>query len=528
MACAIVTNSLSTEIIVLSWSKLKDHVAAGLVILVTGGVYLATLSPTINSFDSARFITGAVVLGIVHAPGYPLYILLGHLFSKLHLGSIPYNINLLSAVSASLACAVTYYVSRRLSGSLWGSAAASLILGFSRLYWSQATIAEVYALNALLVSLVIAALIAYDENPTSRTLLYLSIAFGVSLTNHLSAVLLGLGIGVLLIRHNSLANTSWKAWFLAISGFCTPLFLYLYLPIRFVNHPPLDYISRYFNVNLASPSGLVWMVSARMFAPEMFGRSLSSGIEQFAILLKQLWLNMFGAGLLLVVIGLLALARRGLMGYILFGVAFTETICLAFYNVVDNDQMMGSVLVLMAPLMAVGFSELWQAIAKKRLLTPTVKHVFGSSGLIAIVVLVVRANWHYADQHLNWQAYDFATHVMAQVKPNALIIAQWTTSTPLEYVQIVENQRPDVQIVDEGMLALGIRDNYYRTGQLGVMSNYGVAVNSALLELVDKALISRPVYVMHNDMVLQTRFCLVPFGDNIYQVLPGPTAQRGC
>ena len=69
--------------------------------LLAGGVafaaYWRTMAPTVYGLDSAELTTGAYVLGIVHAPGSPLFLLLGHVFSWLPFGDVGYRLNLLSA-----------------------------------------------------------------------------------------------------------------------------------------------------------------------------------------------------------------------------------------------------------------------------------------------------------------------------------------------------------------------------------------------------------------------------------------------
>src|SRR5437588_516850 len=49
--------------------------------LVAFAVYLRTLAPSVPPGDSPDLITAAVVLGVPHPPGYPLFTILGHLFS---------------------------------------------------------------------------------------------------------------------------------------------------------------------------------------------------------------------------------------------------------------------------------------------------------------------------------------------------------------------------------------------------------------------------------------------------------------
>ncbi|MGH7292790.1 MAG: protein O-mannosyl-transferase family, partial [Myxococcota bacterium] len=86
--------------------------AVGLPLLV----YLRTMAPTVYGLDSAELTTGAYALGIVHAPGSPTYMLLGHVFAQLPLGDVGYRLNLMSAVAAALAVLFLYLVLRRLTG----------------------------------------------------------------------------------------------------------------------------------------------------------------------------------------------------------------------------------------------------------------------------------------------------------------------------------------------------------------------------------------------------------------------------
>ena len=77
--------------------------------VVAFAAYLTSLAPTITwahgSADSGELVTAAYYLGVAHPTGYPAYVLLGWLFSHLPFGSIALRVNLLSAISASLAVA---------------------------------------------------------------------------------------------------------------------------------------------------------------------------------------------------------------------------------------------------------------------------------------------------------------------------------------------------------------------------------------------------------------------------------------
>ena len=80
--------------------------AAGVMAFV---LYLLTLCPVVFWYDSAEYVTAAVTLGIPHPPGYPLYTLLGHVFTWLPLDSA-LAVNGMSATFAALAVSLTYLV----------------------------------------------------------------------------------------------------------------------------------------------------------------------------------------------------------------------------------------------------------------------------------------------------------------------------------------------------------------------------------------------------------------------------------
>ena len=84
-------------------------------------LYLRTLAPTVLGFDSGEFQFVVPTLGLAHPTGYPLYLLLGKLFTALPVGDVAYRVNLFSAV----AMAVTQSSARSLSGAPSGTGGAS-------------------------------------------------------------------------------------------------------------------------------------------------------------------------------------------------------------------------------------------------------------------------------------------------------------------------------------------------------------------------------------------------------------------
>ena len=116
---------------------------------------------------------------------------------------------------------------------------------------------------------------------------------------------------------------------------------------------------------------------------------------------------------------------------------------------------------------------------------------------------------------------------MAEVEPNALILAQWTSATPLEYLQVVEGKRPDVEILDRGLLGLAVRDQLMRRG-VAAPGEYGAIAVAVLTERVHEELKHRPVYIMEDDPVLRGSFCYEELESGIYRLHESSSGPTDC
>lgn len=139
-------------------------IAAFILYAVTAARSVATVFD-----DSLEFHVVLPTLGIAHPSGYPLYTLLGWLASRLlPFGDPAGRINLLSAAFAGAAVGVLYLVARKFAGSRPAALVAAAIFALSPTWWSQATIAEVYALHGLFVALFIYCLLRWEEAQARR------------------------------------------------------------------------------------------------------------------------------------------------------------------------------------------------------------------------------------------------------------------------------------------------------------------------------------------------------------------------
>src|SRR2546423_7776469 len=87
---------------------------AGFVALGALILYVATLAPTTQFWDTSEYIAAAYVLGIPHPPGNPLFTLIAHTWGLLPLAAAyAERINLLAAVTSAVAAACWFLVGER-------------------------------------------------------------------------------------------------------------------------------------------------------------------------------------------------------------------------------------------------------------------------------------------------------------------------------------------------------------------------------------------------------------------------------
>ncbi|MEW6102790.1 MAG: DUF2723 domain-containing protein [bacterium] len=181
---------------VTSQFKTIDYIFGIFCFFVSFGVYFHTLTPTVGFHDSGELISVAYTLGIAHPPGYPLYTLFGKLWTTLiPIGNIAFRMNMESALFASLACMMVYFITLRLTSLIIPSIVASLTLAFSLTFWEQAVISEKYTLNAFFATLIIFILLKWEDkirNQKSeiRNLYLFSFILGLSFTHHFQTIYL--------------------------------------------------------------------------------------------------------------------------------------------------------------------------------------------------------------------------------------------------------------------------------------------------------------------------------------------------
>jgi len=182
----------------------RTHVAiaALLVGLAAFLLYGATLLPGVDFGDTGSLKTTAGSRAITPREGYPLYFAIGGAFDAAAraTGSDPaHALNLASAAEAAGALALFVMVGVELTGSILAATAAAMLFAVSYTFWSQAIIAEVYALHALLLLLSLWLLLRWSRGPTIGRLAAFFAAFAIGFGNHLSMILLAPGYALFLL-----------------------------------------------------------------------------------------------------------------------------------------------------------------------------------------------------------------------------------------------------------------------------------------------------------------------------------------
>ncbi len=457
-------------------------VAAGIISLV---VYIITLNPTVTFMDSGELAAACATFGIPHPTGYPLYLVIGFLFSKLPFSASPvYNLNLLSAVMSAAAVVVFFYCLilfvdllreikpvkqrqqnkqkkqkneqpeyRRSEAEIVLIAFfSSLVFAFSRTFWLNADTIEVYPLHTLFIIIIIffCLKIFSDLKAENKKIWILLFVFlGLSFANHMTTIFLLPGI-VFVFYIQYRANPIYTKSVTSAAIYIIPgLLLYIILFIRASAQPylnwsdPSNFSNFMHHVTGGDYSQLMFSASS-VFAHNS-GLFFSSVLSEFAI-----------ASGIIAVIGLISVyfKNKNLFYFLLILIVS----CLLYslnYNIRDVLVYFILVYVVLGITFAAGLIRLLDYLVKNINLE---KNVFAAT----IVLGLVLAGWSFkfnytADNNSsNYAVEDITLNALNQVKPNAIIMSfDWGYIYPASiYYQQVGKVREDVKVFNVKFLSV--------------------------------------------------------------------------
>jgi hypothetical protein len=428
----------------------------GIVFLVSFALYISTLAPTIFGLDSAELTVASATLGITRSTGYPLYILSGFLWSKLPLGDVGYRMNLFSAFTGSLTIVLGYAILRRLRVGAWASISAMGLLAVSPFFWSLSLVAEVYTMQTALMSGLLLALLWWQETPSPTRLGLVSFLMGLCLCHHGASVLLLPGVVFFVLAVGKRSLFTIRNFGMAVFGLLLGLAPLLYLPLRYLAQPVFNYAGIYDGSGVFHPldlttwSGFWTEISGRQFASMMGIFDPSQLSADGLAFLKNLARSFFGIGVLPGLLGVALLFKhRWKLAVMLALMFFAHAIFFLSYAAVDKDLMFLPDYIIWAVWAGTGYQWILDrvSVAEKnaRLWVPQV--LLGACFLAAVILALV-TNFSQVDLSHNDRARVMAESVLREAAPNALLFGYWNIIPALQYMQLVEGYRPDVQAVN--------------------------------------------------------------------------------
>ena len=416
------------------------------------------MPPTVLDGDSGEFQYMAYILGVAHSSGYPLYLLLGKLFTFLPVGDVAFRMNLFSVVCAALAVPLVYAVARRVIGARTPALLVTLLLAVIPSTWGGALDTKPYALHFLLGVLALLFALRWHAEGSARDFYALAFVFGLGLANHHVILFTAPAFALVVWLNRARLNRTMFVRGAALA--LAPLLLYAYIPIRanyFIAqqnpanwqlYPREDAILKgtvtayYINtlrgfVSLITGLDNSYKLGFTSGAEQVdrFGNAVSLLLQQFGVIgialaalgaVVSFWrdrktfaiLLTFGGG-----VAFIALYLRGISTVYYFSLAY---FILALWIGFCIDFLM-------------------RQIARAHRAAPAIL----AFAALALPISALVANYPRLDESANYAPRNYAQQVLHDhLAPNAVVLAPWEVSQPMRYFQFVENQRPDLLVAN--------------------------------------------------------------------------------
>ena len=470
------------------------YVAVG-VALVALAVYLRTMLPSTYFWDTGEAQTVPATASIFHPTGFPVYAMVGWLWSQLPMGDVAWRMNLLSglcvAAAAGLVVLIMGHLIQESNRLLRASAAgvAGLAFAFAAEPWENATRADVHALNVLFVTLVVWLLLTWaaahraGSPREGRWLVAAALCFGLGIGAHPLVGLTAFGVAAWLVIVD---RGIWRRWRLvavcaAMIGIGIASYAYIYVRAIIDPAPPLFY---------AHPDTwerFRYIVFAEQFHGlfEDFSSPLADLGSKWNVTERVLEAQFPIVAWLLAAAGAAVLAVRRLEALVFFALVVVATVLYAMnFDDGDIDRYYLPTIAVAAPLIGVALAFIGATVAaavaeisrrfevgraaRRRLATVAAASVIGLGLIVPAMSLVGGYRSH--DQSANRSADEWVASVYSRLPPNAVVVSWWSYSTPLWYHRWVLGERPDVTIIDER----NILDDGYRTMHNAIAAHYGL------------------------------------------------------
>jgi hypothetical protein len=484
----------------------------GAVAICVGILYIGTLAPTVlpygapDTLDSPMLQTEVMVLGVGHPTGYPTYMMLTHLFTYLPMGDPAYRVNIASAVYGAAAVFAVYLAGLRLGGRPVAAAAGALAFGLSGAFWSQAVIAEVYTLEALLVALVILFLFVWRDRRDDRDLLLCAILVGLSLTHHLTSVLLIPAALAFVFLTDRRVFSRTGPMLKGVGLFLLGLLPLLYLPIRALMQAPLN------EADPSTPWRFLLLVTGGSFLAESSEKGRHCSPSSLALADTSTRLELLGDHLLgqfpliLMLVGVLAAvyllftdrATAMLLGVLFFGCLGQAAVYLQL-GIEDFYVFLIPTFLVFGLCISAGLGVLLRWVER-----PMIGSTAGGALVVALSVLMlfvpllgVREAYVAHDRSEAYAARKIIEAVASKVEEGATVLHH---RSPLWYMVLVEGRRRDLTLIDPFCTSWDRHTDVIWPDQISASETagrYGTGDTTGV-EAARRAARSGPVYLLAN------------------------------
>ncbi|MEJ7820054.1 MAG: DUF2723 domain-containing protein [Rubrobacteraceae bacterium] len=416
-------------------------------------LYVMTLAPTVLPYalpelaDVAMLQMQVCTLSIPHPTGYPTYLMLSKLLTYLPFGDCGYGANLASAIYGAFAVLAVFAAGYLLSRRVLAASVGALAFGLGGTIWSQAVMAEVYTLNALLIGLIFAVLLRWrerrDEPSGDRYLLLAAFLGGLTLTNHLTSglILPAALVFVALVEWRKLPRPMFLAK--GVGLFVLGLTPYLYLPIRANTGAPMT---------ANNPDNLertLYVISGGDLTGSFFAFGLAELPARISFYLGYLFEDHNLPVLQLALLGLFVLISRDRPAAALLGIPFTGWFIYAIENnIVDIELYFIPTYLVICIWSAAGLGALLEWITP--LLERLGERATLGKGALAVLLLAlplwgVWGTYERVDMSDDYRGRMGIEAVVENVPQNATVLHHRSN---LWYMVLVEERRRDLTLVD--------------------------------------------------------------------------------
>jgi hypothetical protein len=467
-------------------SVLKKYYAVltGLLIFL---FYLITIAPGIIQIDSGELTAVQATAGIAHPTGYPLFTIIGYLFSKIPFPfTTAFQLNLLAALWCSIGVGLFVYTSKLILDNInrfstvkktvkkgkkskqkenikiqsgysipellkyIASIGGGLFLGLSRTYWFQSTSVEVYSMHIFLISLIILVLLkAYLYKGETKTFsvknpwIMLAVVLALGFSNHMTTLLILPGIAYLYFSRERLNTPSIKQILLMLLVFFPLLIIiYSYLPIRASQNPAINW------GNPVDFERIMRHISGKQYQVWLFS-SAEAAKKQLAYFINNLPIE-YTFSLIMSIIGLFVSFTRARKFSIFLLITFISTVAYSInYDINDIDSYFLLAYITLAYFSVFGIIKIYDIIKPE-------KYKITAVSLLVIVLLAAEffINYKDTDQSDTYTFEDYTKAVLSDTDKNSIVFSYlWDYFvSPSYYYQYVENFRKDVAVIDKELL----------------------------------------------------------------------------